>query len=164
LGIGIATPSEKLEVSGDILATGGDIFLISNKNGINVNQDTGTLMKFRLAEQDIAELSRVGNNNGQLRLPQYSSGNTADNYPAYSFTSDTDSGLVSFGANSVGLVTGGDTKLIVDSSGNVGIGDTTPDATLDVAGSFRLDGTFGDKDGDVGTAGQILSSTGTGTD
>ena len=52
----------------------------------------------------------------------------------------------------------------IDSSGNVGIGDTTPDATLDVAGSFRLDGTFGDKDGDVGTTGQILSSTATGTD
>ena len=64
------------------------------------------------------------------------------------------------------------TKLTVDGEagysyfedGNVGIGDTTPDALLDVAGSFRLDGTFGDKDGDVGTAGQILSSTVTGTD
>lgn len=54
--------------------------------------------------------------------------------------------------------------LTVQDNGNVGIGDGTPDAKLDVAGSFRLDGTFADKDGDVGTAGQILSSTATGTD
>jgi len=49
-------------------------------------------------------------------------------------------------------------------NGNVGIGDSTPDATLDVAGSFRLDGIYYDKDGDTGTAGQVLSSTVTGTD
>lgn len=49
-------------------------------------------------------------------------------------------------------------------NGNIGMGDATPDATLDVAGSFRLDGIFYDKDGDAGTYGQILSSTATGTD
>jgi len=49
-------------------------------------------------------------------------------------------------------------------NGNTGIGDATPDATLDVAGSFRLDGVFQDKDGDNGTSGQALTSTGTGTD
>jgi len=49
-------------------------------------------------------------------------------------------------------------------NGSMGIGDATPDATLDVAGSFRLDGIFYDKDGDAGTDGQILTSTSTGTD
>lgn len=49
-------------------------------------------------------------------------------------------------------------------NGNVGIGDATPDATLDVSGSFRLDGEFLDKDGDAGTLGQVLTSTVTGTD
>jgi hypothetical protein len=49
-------------------------------------------------------------------------------------------------------------------NGNIGINDTTPDATLDVAGSFRLDGIYYDKDGDAGTPGQILATTGTGTD
>ncbi len=54
--------------------------------------------------------------------------------------------------------------FLIDANGNVGVGDDTPDALLDVAGSFRLDGTFGDKDGDVGVSGQILSSTVNGTD
>ncbi len=54
--------------------------------------------------------------------------------------------------------------FLIDANGNVGVGDDTPDALLDVAGSFRLDGTFGDKDGDSGTMGQVLSSTATGID
>jgi len=49
-------------------------------------------------------------------------------------------------------------------NGNVGFGDATPDATVDINGSLRLDGVFYDKDGDAGTAGQILTSTVTGTD
>jgi hypothetical protein len=62
------------------------------------------------------------------------------------------------------LFAGNDERLTVLPSGNVGIGDESPDAKLDVAGSFRLDGTFADKDGNVGSSGQILSSTATGTD
>ena len=55
--------------------------------------------------------------------------------------------------------------LFVDASTNeVGINDLTPDATLDVGGSFRLDDEFFDADGDAGTAGQVLTSTGSGTD
>jgi len=49
-------------------------------------------------------------------------------------------------------------------NGNTGIGDASPDATLDVAGSFRLDGVYYDKDGDAGTVAQALTSTSTGTD
>lgn len=48
-------------------------------------------------------------------------------------------------------------------AGDVGIGDSTPDALLDVAGTMRLDGAFTDASGDVGTAGQVLESTVTGT-
>lgn len=50
------------------------------------------------------------------------------------------------------------------SNGNIGIGDASPDATLDVAGSFRLDGALEDKDGDTGTVAQVLTSTGVSTD
>jgi hypothetical protein len=49
-------------------------------------------------------------------------------------------------------------------NGGVGVGDTTPDASLDVAGSIRIDGTFSDKDGDVGMPSQVLTATSVGTD
>ena len=54
--------------------------------------------------------------------------------------------------------------LTIKSDGNVGIGTTSPDEKLQVAGNMRLDGALEDKDGEAGTAGQILSSTATGTD
>ncbi len=54
--------------------------------------------------------------------------------------------------------------MTVLKNGNVGIGTTTPDEYLHVAGNMRLDGIFVDDNGDGGLAGQILSSTETGTD
>ncbi len=48
--------------------------------------------------------------------------------------------------------------------GNVGIGINDPLEKLHVNGNLRINGYLADKDGDAGTSGQILSSTGTGTD
>ncbi len=48
--------------------------------------------------------------------------------------------------------------------GKVGIGTTSPDEELHVAGDMRLNGAFEDKDGEAGFSGQILASTGSGTD
>ena len=53
-------------------------------------------------------------------------------------------------------------RMRIDSSGNVGIG-TSPSHKLDVNGDFRATGALRDSSGDAGTSGQILSSTGTGT-
>jgi len=62
------------------------------------------------------------------------------------------------GAGSVGT-----SGLFIDQSQNVGIGDDTPSYKLDVNGDFRATGALRDSAGDAGTSGQILSSTGTGT-
>ncbi|MFC1785982.1 hypothetical protein ACFLZA_01290 [Candidatus Neomarinimicrobiota bacterium] len=46
----------------------------------------------------------------------------------------------------------------------VGIGITSPDEALHISGNMRLEGTFEDKDGQAGASGQVLTSTGSGTD
>ena len=47
---------------------------------------------------------------------------------------DTDTGLV-YGTNQVDISTGGSSRVTVDSSGNVGIGTTSPDSMLHVSGA-----------------------------
>lgn len=47
---------------------------------------------------------------------------------------------------------------------NVGIGTTSPSQLLHVAGNIRVTGAFYDSNNQAGTSGQILKSTGTGTD
>lgn len=42
--------------------------------------------------------------------------------PSHSFTTDTDSGVYSGGADIVGIATGGTSRVLVDASGNVGVG------------------------------------------
>lgn len=49
-------------------------------------------------------------------------------------------------------------------NGNVGIGGTSAAYTLQVNGDLNVTGKIFDSSGDAGTAGQVLSSTGTGTD
>ena len=48
--------------------------------------------------------------------------------------------------------------------GNIGVQTIEPTQPLDVNGNFRLRGSFYDFNNEAGTAGQILSNTGTGTD
>jgi hypothetical protein len=80
VGIGTASPSEKLEVSGKILATGG-----------------------------------------QIRAGSY-----LESYPSFSFADDIDTGMFSDTANQLEFVTGGSSRVTINSSGNVGVGTTSP--------------------------------------
>jgi hypothetical protein len=52
--------------------------------------------------------------------------------PSLTFEGDTDTGLYSSGTNTLNLVTGGSDRLVIDSSGNVGIGTSSPQALLDI--------------------------------
>ena len=73
--------------------------------------------------------------------------------------SDSDKFKIS-GSSSLGS---GD-RIIVDSSGNVGISATIPSQKLHVLGNARVTGAYYDSNNSPGTLGQVLSSTVTGTD
>jgi hypothetical protein len=61
--------------------------------------------------------------------------------PTITFTGDTNTGIYSPGADQVAISTAGTGRLFVDSSGRVGIGTSSPGATLDVNGKLRLSST-----------------------
>lgn len=58
----------------------------------------------------------------------------------------------------------GSNAMFIDSSRNVGIGTSSPSQDLHVDGNVRITGAVYDSNNVAGTSGQILSSTGTGTD
>ncbi len=55
-------------------------------------------------------------------------------------------------------------RMVIDSLGNVGIGVSTPTVMLDVGGSARITGALKDSKDKAGSAGQLLSSTGSSTE
>jgi len=55
-------------------------------------------------------------------------------------------------------------KMRITSAGNVGIGTTSPSQALHVSGSLRVTGAYYDSSNSAGSSGQVLSSTGSGTD
>lgn len=59
--------------------------------------------------------------------------------PGFTFAGDTNTGVLSPGADILAISTAGSERLRVDSSGNVGIG-TTPTKKLDVAGALKTSG------------------------
>jgi len=101
---------------------------------------------------------------GQVRATSFANANGTAGAPSYRFNSDANSGMFLAAADQLAFSTAGNESMRIDTSGNLGIGTTTPDESLHVANNMRLDGSFEDKDGEAGTAGQILTSTATGTD
>jgi hypothetical protein len=62
------------------------------------------------------------------------------------------------------FTTSGSEKMRITSAGNMGIGTTNPSQVLHVVGNARITGAYYDSNNSAGTSGQVLSSTGSGTD
>ena len=131
--------------AGENLTTGGDNNVIFGyQAGINVSTGVGNL----LLGYDVADNLTTGSNNiiigTDVRAP-LATGNNQLNI-----------GNLIFGTN----VDGFDDTL---SSGNIGIGTTTPSARLTVAGDAYITGALRDGLNASGTSGMVLQTTGTST-
>ncbi len=135
--------------AGNITENNGQLFWDSANNRLGIGTDSPT-HKLQVT--------------GQVRATSFANADGTANAPSYRFNNDGNTGMFRAATDQLAFSTAGAEALRIDTSGNVGIGTTTPDEALQVAGNMRLDGSFEDKDGDPGTAGQVLSSTATGTD
>ena len=57
-------------------------------------------------------------------------GDGSQGTPSISFASDTNTGLYKYAADSIGVSTGGTNRLVITSSGRLGINETSPDYRL----------------------------------
>ena len=72
--------------------------------------------------------------------------------------------ISAYGATELAFGYGAFSKMVMKSTGNVGIGTTSPSQKLHVSGNARVTGAYYDSNNLPGTSGQVLSSTATGTD
>ena len=89
-----------------------------------------------------------------------SDGTTAN--PIYSWQSDQNMGIRRGGADDLRFVTNGADRVTINSSGNVGIGETSPTQRLHVGGNMRLTGHLFDSANAQGAVNQVLTKTANG--
>ena len=151
VGIGTTTPDSTLQVFGTLragtttidnplyiqagsssapgLAFDGDTNTgIYSQGADAVNIAIGGTNVLKIDSDEVSVVSSVA----KLRASSGTAG-----APGITFNIDTDTGIFASNSDYLGITTGGTERLRVDSSGNVGIGTSTPDSKLQVLGTFK---------------------------
>lgn len=103
------------------------------------------------------------NINGSIFSKGLNNSSGALNSPSYRFAIDPNTGFYLPLADNLSFVTNAVEALRIDENQNIGIGTASPQEKLHIAANMQLDGYFKDSQSEVGTPGQILSSSSQGT-
>ena len=139
VGIGVTNPVYKLDVAGNMNLTSG-LYLNGGAggNGQVLTSSAGGLMTWTTPSTFTGTITQYITHDG-------------DTNTYFGFPSD----------DTFTVITGGTERLRIDSGGDVGIGITNPQYTLDVGGNINLTGGLY-VSGSSGSSGQVLKSTGSG--
>jgi hypothetical protein len=142
VGIGTSTPDSYLTIYGSTTnnllrvatSTNSSIFTINNNGNISASNNLTVSGTTTLATTSVSTLSI--DNLGRLQFEGFS----PTGVPAIYADADTDSGIHFDGPDILSLHTGGSDRILINSSGYVGINTSSPAHTLDVNGTFNVNG------------------------
>jgi hypothetical protein len=174
--LGDHTATQNIQANGNWLSNDGDnegVFVATNGDvGVGTNSPSERL-DLRAPSSTDAGLRIGAGSEGRdviLYLSTSNIGNISTNKTAIiadgqtTFSrADLHFALNNTANNSVN-VSLADSKMVIKRTGRVGIGTTDPSRLLDVDGDTRLRAALYDGNNQAGSAGQVLSSTGTATD
>lgn len=176
LGIGtIAVQAgNQLEVTGGAIAAGngGEVRMMENlSQGTNfvAFKARGTLstdLTWLLPDSlgTAGQVMTVGtggtlywaNSGGSVSYPLLSTTRGSVATPAYSFNSDTDTGLFSPGTGTLALSTNGTSRIYIDALGNIGFNSSDPDSNISFSPQTRVISVTGDGSANASSTGRIL--------
>jgi filamentous hemagglutinin len=135
VGVGTNTPSSLFNISGTLGSVAGGLSFGDGDSGIFEEEDDRIrFARGGIESWEISSEGLVGVSNAYPGMLGESS--TLTNPTLTPYHSDSDTGIGADGANGLSLVTGGSARLVADSTGDIGIGTSTPGTRLDVAGGI----------------------------
>jgi uncharacterized membrane protein len=153
VGVGTATPNEKLTVAGNTFVTGGLGIGATNtaagtiqlgSNGSNGAPSIGweTTGFYKTAGNSVVFTSSGANattftaGGGISTLGNVAGGSGTVNAPSHTFTAESSLGMWRAGTNILAFSTASSERMRIDANGNVGVGTTTPNEKLTVSGNI----------------------------